>query len=327
MRRNRPTIVDVARHAGLSKSTVSAALRRERGVAPATAERVFAAVRELGYRPLRQGAASRQRVIGVAVRHVENPHFSELTSEMERACRTAGHRMVLAPGLRESTDYERQFDTLIDVGCDALVVLSGAVPLQAIDLASREVPVVVVGRSAFEIPTVDTIVSDDRAGAALAVEHLRSLGHTSIAFVTASQRPTAIERYAAYRTSMRAAGLGVAQVHLEEGADVVADLRALGITGAFTDNDATAFELMTEALDAGLRIPEDLSIVGFDGVSLGGRIRPRLTSVHQPRNEIATLAMQLVGERLAGREEARVVSVDPSLVVQDSTARAGTQRP
>lgn len=329
-RPRRPTIIDVARHAGVSKSTVSAALRGERGVAAETTARVTEAVAAIGYRPLRQRLAGRERVIGLAVRHLDNPYFTELAAELGRQITAAGLRAVTTFGQPEDEALARQFQILLDLPVDAMIVVSGAPPLGPLTAASADVPVIVLGRSAFEIEGVDTLVGDSRGGARLAVEHLSGLGHQRIAFVTSSQRPTAIERYSGYRTSMRAAGLDPVLLHHEEGADVLHDIRRLGITAVFANNDATAVQIVTAATDAGLRVPRELSVIGYDGASFGARMRPRLTSVAQPRRTTAQRALSLTLERLDGRTSTVQAVIEPGLILGETTAPAhpdGPDRP
>lgn len=325
-RPRRPTILDVARHAGVSKSTVSAALRGERGVAAETVERVHAAVAAIGYRPLRQRLSGREQLIGLAVRHLDNPYFSEMTAELGRQIAAEGLRAVATFGQRSDDAFARQFQILLDLPVDAMIVVSGAPPLGPLTAASADVPVVVLGRSAFEVEGVDSLTSDNRIGAMLAVEHLTGLGHRRIAFVTASQRPTAIERYSGYRASMRAAGLDPVLLHQEDGADVVADIRRLGVTATFANNDDTAIQLLTNAMDAGLPVPRELSVVGYDGASFGARMRPRLTSVAQPRPDTARRVLALTMERLQGRTSTVQEVIEPALVVGETTAAAPASR-
>ncbi|MFD6164523.1 LacI family DNA-binding transcriptional regulator [Oerskovia sp. NPDC060287] len=317
----RPTLLDVAAHAGVSKSLVSLALRGDPGVSERTRERIRRAADDLGYRSnalarsLKQG---RTMLIGAVLSSLDNPYHTEIVTGVEEAAGTAGFSVLLVHGSRDRGHLARHLDTLLGLNVDGLVVISSWLEEEHLRAAARRAPVVMVGRPLGAVDGVDTVTNDDARGAALAVDHLVGLGRSRIAHVSASARPAGLARRAGYEAAMRRHGL--AEAIRVVGPDApVADLVADGYQGVFARNDVEAFDVVDHAHDQGLRVPEDLAVVGYDDSALARRARPRLTSVHQPRGRMGALAVELLLERLGGRGEDRHEVLAPRLVVRGST--------
>ncbi|GAA3651779.1 LacI family DNA-binding transcriptional regulator [Microbacterium marinilacus] len=329
-RRDRsPTIVDVAREAGVSKSLVSLAIRGEAGVGEASRERILDAARRLGYRSnswARSLARGRSQLVGVLVNDLRSGYYVDVVRGIEDAAQRADLRVVLGEGRRDPAITGARIAHLQQLGVDGLVVISGRVDPQTLAQAAALCPVVVVGRPP-EVPVAAAQVSnDDRAGARLAIRHLVALGHRRIAHLTDSTRPAASDRRDAVLATLEEFGLGTrGRVVSADGAGRLAAAVAArdpdAPTAVFARNDRTAVRLLGAAIDAGLRVPEDLSLIGYDNTDVAGIVRPTLTSVDQPRLAMGELAMELLTELSAGAAPRREV-VRPELVVRASTAPA-----
>ncbi|WP_418275048.1 LacI family DNA-binding transcriptional regulator [Isoptericola jiangsuensis] len=321
-RRARPTLLDVAAAAGVSKSLVSLALRGDPGVSAETRERIVTVADHVGYRPslsaraLKQG---RSMLVGAVISSLDNPYHTEIVASVEDAAETAGLSVVLAHGSRERGRLGDRVHQLLDLGVDGLVVVSSWVPEPVLVAAARRAPVVVVGRTAEPVTGVDSVNNDDEHGAALVVDHLVARGHERIVHVNGSRRPAGLARRRGYEAAMQAAGLGGLSRVVEPDATALAGLLDDGTTAVFARNDVEACDVLDGALDVGLRVPADLAVVGYDDTVLARRARPRLTSVQQQREVMGARAVELLVDRLGGRAEDVHEVLEPRLVVRDST--------
>ncbi|WP_136518204.1 LacI family DNA-binding transcriptional regulator [Cellulomonas telluris] len=320
----RPTIVDVARAAGVSKSLVSAALRGDAGVSADSRRRVADAAHALGYR--RNGWAQRlvsgrSELLGVLLTDLRNGYHTDIVNGLEDAAAAAGYGVVLAHGRQDPALLRRRLADLVGLGVDAVVAVTARLDERDLADAAARLPVVVVGRPRAVPDGVGWVSNDDETGARLAVEHLLAAGHTRIAFLTASDRPAATARRDAYRAAAGTTGL-----EFDARADGVERLleavrRPGGPTAAFAANDRVAVGLLAAAADRGVAVPGELAVVGYDNTELAELVRPRLTSVDQPRAAMgraaASQALALLDGGPAGREVAA-----PTLVVRESSRPA-----
>ncbi|NDK32887.1 LacI family DNA-binding transcriptional regulator [Nesterenkonia haasae] len=325
-----PTIHDVAEAAGVSKSAVSLAIRNQRGVSETTREHILAVAQELGYRSnvwARSLVQGRTGLVGILLQDLGNSYHRDVTAGVEDAATERDLRLVIGHGRRNATRLQAELDSLLALGVEGVIIISSWVSPQYLERISKRVPLVVIGRLPDPVPGVDTVANRDEIGARLAVEHLTDLGHTNIAHLTSSSRPAAMHRRAAFTKIMRARLPGV-DPQVEGPEQLEAAIRYLVFqiqqekdapTAVFTQNDRVAADLVGACLDAGVRLPDQLSIVGYDNSSICRMLRPQLTSVDQPRHEMGRLALEMLSERLAGRTEDRHVTIAPELVVRAST--------
>lgn len=325
-----PTIHDVAEAAGVSKSAVSLAIRNQRGVSEATRERILGIAQELGYKSnvwARSLVQGRTGLVGILLQDLGNSYHRDVTAGVEDAATENDLRLVIGHGRRDTQRLQTELDSLLALGVEGVVIISSWVPPQYLERINKRVPLVVVGRLPNHVPGVDTVANRDEIGARLAVEHLTSLGHTNIAHLTSSTRPAAMHRRAAFSEMMRARLPGVEpQVEGPEQLESAIKYLVFQIqqekdapTAVFTQNDRVAADLVGACLDAGVRLPEQLSIVGYDNSSICRMLRPQLTSVDQARIEMGRLALEMLRERLGGRMEDKHVTIAPELVVRGST--------
>lgn len=322
----RPTILDVARVAGVSKSLVSLALRGDGGVSEATRQRITAVANDLGYRSnavARALVQGRTSLIGAVATDLANPYHSEVIGGIERAADEAGFDVLIAHGRRDPQRVTARIERMIELNVDGIIVVSSlADPLVLHDVV-RHAPIVVVGRMPTAVSAIDSIVSDDEGGVAAAVAHLLESGYGSVGFASASHRPAAQARLDGYLSALGAP-------HRARTYDLTGDTAA-AIASMLTapdrpdaiiaNNDVTAVTIVDAALDRSIGIPDQLAVVGYDDTALASLVRPSLTSISQPNDEIGRLAMAMLSERFAGRVDDRHEVIAPTLVVRGSSQR------
>jgi DNA-binding LacI/PurR family transcriptional regulator len=326
----RPTLEDVAARAGVSRALVSIVMRDAAGASDETRERVRRAADDIGYRPDPRARRLRQlrtKLIGVTFTAGQEFH-ADLVDGVYVAAEDLGYDVVLS-GVTRHRDEQRAVRTLVDDRCEGLVLIGTEMPARRLaDLASR-VPVVVMAR---RVRGVDAVRSDDVAGAVLGMEHLVGLGHRRILYLDGGKSPGAAERLRGYRRAARHAGLpeltspgGLTE---REGAAAAADLLASKAlpSAVFAFNDRCALGVMDTLIRAGVAVPEQVSVMGFDDSPLAGLAHIDLTTIRQDSAGLAKAAVQRLAARLddARTDDAAVdITCEPTLVVRGSTARPG----
>jgi len=318
----RPTIVDVARAAGVSKSLVSSALRGESGVSAASRDAIAAAVESLGYRSngwAQRLVSGRSSLVGVLLTDLRNAYQTDIVNGIEDAATAAGFEVILSHGRRDRDVLRARLGALIDLGVDAVIAVTGHLSEAELAAAGERVPLVVVGRPEEVPQAVGWVRNDDEAGARLAAEHLRERGHERIAFAFGSGRPATLARRDTYRDLVDEPR----EFDVREGGtalllDAVADD---GVSAVFAANDRIAAQIVAEAADRGIRVPDDLAVVGYDNTELATLVRPGLTSVDQPRGEMGAEAMAQALAQLQGGAPRAFVAA-PRLVERASSGRA-----
>ncbi|MDZ7883979.1 MAG: LacI family DNA-binding transcriptional regulator [Mycobacterium sp.] len=316
----------MAKAAGVHRSTVSRAFSRPEAVKAETREHVLRVARELGYtmNPLAQALSLKTSTfVPLIVPNVTNPFFAELADAMTQAAGDRGYQLVLCVtnGDAEQTDgYLTAMQALY--APFGIVAPSTRVDLDALARFDFGQRVIVIDR-VDEGATVPSVTVDNRRGIELAFEHLRGLGHRRIGYVSGiSGSHTAHERMDAYRELVDGE-----PVVLDGGTDIEAGERAAAHFVAMTSrptaiiaaNDMTAFGVIASLSARGLRIPEDVSVIGFDGLALGGRFNPGLTTIRQPIAEMGSIAMDLAEKKATDGSVDHVV-LQPELLVRASTA-------
>jgi DNA-binding LacI/PurR family transcriptional regulator len=326
----KPTIRNVAERAGVSKSLVSLVMRGSPHVSEQRRQAVLKAARELGYRPnavARSLVEGRTRLIGALVADLHNPFFAEFLDGLQESLHRDGLRMLVGSGRWDPHFEAEAVEAFLEMRVDGLVLLS-VVP-ESLTEAAKNVPVIVVGER--DIEGVDIVVDDDELGARLAVDHLVGLGHHRIAHIEGAPSTTAHYRRSGYEGAMRRHGLGD-QIVVEPG-DFTEDggyraartllQREPRPTAIFAPNDLVATGVLSAADELGLKVPADISIVGYDNTHLAAIRHIGLTSVDQPRRDMGRMA----AERLCARiedplREPRQTLVVPHLVIRATTGRA-----
>jgi DNA-binding LacI/PurR family transcriptional regulator len=333
-----PTILDVAARAGVSKSLVSLVLRDAPSVSEEKRRAVLAAAAALDYRPnlvARSLVRRRSNVLGVMLSDLHNTFFADVLDGVAGRAGELGYKSLIVTGNRAPAGEAEAIETLLELRTDGLVLAAPRLERERILEAARAVPLVLISR-AVSSPRVDSVTNDDQAGAALAVEHLAALGHRRIAHIDGGRGAGAQGRRQGYLHAMRRHGLAaearvIAGDYTEEaGAQGVEELLTSRVrpTAIVAANDLSAIGALDSLGRQGLRVPQDVSLVGYDNTSLAGLRHIDLTTIDQPRLAMGRTAVELLLERLERRRTApRRVVIAPSLVVRGSTAPPASAAP
>lgn len=321
----------MASRAGVSKSLVSLALSGSPGVSEQSRAAVEQAARELNYRPnaMARGLVGRKtRRLGVLLSDLRNPFFGDLSSGLLERARELGYELVFTTGDREWRFESLAIDALLELRADGLILAAPQVDDATIERAARETAVVVLNRH-VESDLCDYVTDDDHAGGRLAAEHLAGLGHRRIAHIDGGPGAGAATRRAGFEAAVRDLGLeGLCRVvegsFTEEGG--FRGGRELLTTGApptaiFAANDLAAIGAVSAAEAAGLRVPRDISIMGYDNSYLARLRHLSLTSIDQAAAQLGRLAIERILERIEqGRSESIRDVLSPTLIARATTA-------
>ncbi len=330
-RRRRPTIRDVAARAGVSKSLVSLVLSDSPRVSDTSRAAVLEAIRELGYRPsaMARGLVSgHSGLLGMITSNASDFFFFEVIEGVSArlAETSSGLVPLVLHGTREQATELRAAEQFLGLGVEGLMLMGSALSDVEIERLSDEVPLLVVGRR-VDSSTVDSVTGDDEGGGALAARHLLDLGHRRIAHITGGAGNGSAERERGFRHAVEEGGGEAAVVEggytLEggqEGARLLLESPGPSVTAIFAANDLCAIGAMRELQAAGLRVPEDVSMIGYDDVILASLPQIELTTISQSAKEIGRTAANLLIRRAeTGRREAQQALIEPALVIRSTT--------
>ncbi len=323
------SIYDVAKAAGVHSSTVSRAFSRPGAVKAATRERILRIADELGYRVNPLGQALRTRtsnLVPLILPDITNPFYGELAKVTAHAAGARGYQLVLCVtegGADQTSGYLATMDSLFSPF--AIVAPSTRLDHEALGRSPLAKRMVVIDRVPPELDE-PTISIDNARGIQLSMDHLLELGHRSIAYLTGNVGTfSARDRLQAYEQHARAHDIEpiVIQGGYETEASRAAASTYLSLarrpTGVLASNDMAAFGFVSQVAERGIRVPEDLSVVGFDGVGVGANFNPSLTTVLQPFEQLGHLAIDLAERYVASGVIEHVLLV-PELERRRSTA-------
>lgn len=326
-RDRRPTMADIAAKVGVSRALVSIVFRGADGASEATRQRVLAAAAELGYRPdsLAQGLRrNRSRNLGVLF-SLRRPFEVELVENMLPLAQSLGYDLLLGP-FTPGREQDDVIDELLRYRCAGIVVVGPKLHARDLEPLTREVAVVEVGRD-VTAGLVDVVRNDDASGTRQAVEHLVGLGHSEIAYIDGGDNPGADHRRDGYRAAMTEQGLAdrvrvVAGGYDEdEGAAAARVLVREGLpTAVIAANDPCAIGVLDTLVRAGVRVPKDISVVGYDDATFGRIPGIDLTSVRQDIPKMAKLAVNALVDRLDRPDRKNLAkTLRPKLIVRGTT--------
>jgi LacI family fructose operon transcriptional repressor len=332
-----PTNKDVASRAGVSIATVSRVVNGLPNVRPELRRRVLRVVKRLNYQPSRAAQrlrAKRSRVIGLVISDIQNPFFTSVVRGAEDAAYERGYSLVLCDS-DEDPEKERLYvDVMRAEGVAGVILATTSEALSHIrNLLAHNIPIVAIDRR-IKDRRVDSVLVANAKGAFLAVEHLLSLGHRRICMVSMRSIPTGHERQAGYLRALRKYGVRGARSLIrlgvpkpEGGYKLARELLDLEPrpTALFVDNNMMMLGALEAIRESGLRVPEELSVVGFDDMPWATLLHPPLTTVAQPTNELGRRAVEDLLERLdQPNKPVSHVQLMPKLIIRESTAAACT---
>jgi DNA-binding LacI/PurR family transcriptional regulator len=334
-----PTIVDVAKKCGYSKSTVSLVLQGSREIPETTAIEVKKAIKSLGYRHNRFARSLRTRrshVVGMLIQDHLNPFYAEIVYRVEQLLRDKGFDLIVSSSNTDLKLERQAMDRLFDHQVDGLIVSAldyGKVADRLASFEERGTHCVVAGPPANEIP-FDSATIDLAKATRSAMDHLLDLNHTEIAFLWGAPAFQGIgSRFSVFEDAFRTRGLVPRPewiVHcgfrLKDGyAAAHALLKARNRpTAIFALNDVLAVGVVAAAYDLGLNVPKDISVIGVDNVEITSYMRPSLTTVSQPINRYAEALANLVLDGIAnhGKTTPRRILLPADLIIRESTGPA-----
>jgi LacI family transcriptional regulator len=326
------TLEQVAELAGVSPSTVSRILNGTAAVSQAKKDAVEAAIQELGFRPnpvARGLAGGKTLSVGVVTQIISSPFYGEALLGIERELERAGYVPLFVSGNWHEDDERKAIETLLSRRVDGVIVLAGRISDAELIKVSDTLPVVVVGRQ-LSGPQLFSFSFDNRTGARLATQHLIDQGHRRIAFVAGDlMHDDAVERQNGYFEALAAAGIPVdqnliVQSDYTEAGGMLSVTRLLErdahFTALFASNDQMAIGACLGLHRRNLRVPDDVSLVGFDDLIMARYSMPPLTTVRQSVYEIGVEAATAMLEMLRGGKP-KAQLPEPELVVRESTRR------
>jgi LacI family transcriptional regulator/LacI family repressor for deo operon, udp, cdd, tsx, nupC, and nupG len=344
MGKRKISIEDIARRAGVSHSTVSRALRDSPLISPKVREEIKQLAREMSYVPnsiAQSLLSSRTNTIGVVVTSIADPFFAEVVEGIEQIARSAGLSVLLSASHRDLEQEIAAIDNFYRRRVDGILVADSRISKQHTkQLAQIAVPTVLINSQAEEQSEMFySVAVDDCLGARLAVEHLVTLGHTSIGYIGVGNRSRSNQqRLEGYRMALTQAGLPqitdwvaisdedyTSTSDVATGQQMLAKLVTAGVSGIFCYNDMVAVGALLACQERGISVPQDLSLVGFDGIALSRYVTPPLTTVRQPMLEIGCHAAQMLLDLLQEKSVENCV-LSPFLIERGSSAALRNDR-
>lgn len=296
------TMLEVAKRAGVSKATVSRVLTGNGYVSQETKDRVFQAIEESGYRPnllARNLATKKTQTLGLVVTNTlyHGVYFSELLFHAARMTEDSGRQLILADGKHSAEEERQAIQYLLDLRCDAIIIYPRFLSVDEMDeiIDSHSQPIMVLNRR-LRKNSSHCIYSDQKASSFMAVSTLLAQGHRDIAFITGSlDSPTGIERLSGYKDALSQHGVSVRNELIAEGkwtpasgAAGVSTLLSRGVdfTALVASNDDMAIGAIKQLHACEIKVPGDVSVIGFDDIALAPYIVPALSSVRIPVTEM-----------------------------------------
>jgi len=333
------SIKDIAKITGVSHSTVSRALRQSSLISPETAERIRRVAREMGYQPsaaARSLKTNRTQVLGVIVSNIADPYFSEILLGIEEYAQERGYSLFIASSQHDPLRERKIVQTMMEQRTDGVIICSSSFSTeQGRQLLDYGFPVVVINNQAADNFHF-SIYHDDRDGSQQITRHLISLGHRRIAYMgNARSGRTDVDRLAGYQLAMSAENLPVPSeyIHSVDGGEAISGFQAmqyfLGLqprpTAVFCFNDLMAMGAINACSLAGVSVPGQVSIAGFDNIQYSEFTTPSITTFDQPKNSIGQEAAHLLLSLLDLEahelpETQNVIILKGNLLVRNSTA-------
>jgi len=329
------TLKDVAKVAGVSYATVSRALSGSPEIGEDTRARILKLCEEMGYTPnavARSMVMRRTNIIGLIVASIDNPFMSELTTHLEIYSRRCGYNLMVCNSSYDPELEKEVFSVLLGRQVDGIIIIPvGNESYDSLKALTAQVPTVFISENMQDLPE-NYIAVDNRQGTEAATEYLYSLGHRKILYFGCRAHSVTHQlRLEGYLTACKKLGLVPAVVHstMERSSQDAGYLLANTYfdggqhdhTAMLCASDALAIGAMQSAIEHGLSIPHDLSVVGFDNISYAALPQINLTTIDQPKQRMATAAVDMLIDRIKHPEQDHSRLIVPTTLIERGSCR------
>jgi LacI family transcriptional regulator len=329
------TIRDVSKLAGVSVATVSRVINQKGYVGKKTEESIRTAMKTLNYLPdniARSLAGKGSSTVGLVIPDILNPFFPEVARAIEDVASESGYNVILCNTVSSMEKERRYLDMLVSKRVDGIIIASYTIqPERISDLKRNDIPVVLIDNQ-FPNQSILSLVSSNRKGAAMAVQHLLAEGCVKIGHIRGpSHVRAAHERCLGYEQECASESWFVPSLivqgdfHIEDGRKAMFELfeRHPDLDGVFAGNDLMAIGALQALYKLGVKVPEQVKVIGFDGIALNMSV-PALTTIAQPIYSIGSLAMQFLLQLIRGEPvQQKVHELDVRLVIRETTKKMG----
>src|SRR6266487_641729 len=339
LRQQEISIEDIARAAGVSHSTVSRALHGSTLISVDVRERIQQLAQQMGYTPnavARSLQMRRTHTIGLVITSIADPFFGDVVKGVEEVARVADFSVFLSASHNDSRQETAIIDSFHQRRVDGILISSSRISSNYKERLGRtRVPIVLINSQAESYnPLLHWVAVDDREGTQLAVEHLSQLGHSAIGYLGTESRPRSNrDRFAGYRDALMALRIAgrddwvviapetdaLPEEDVRSGQTLLPRLLAAGVTAVLCYNDMLAIGALLACRERGIAVPEELSIMGFDDITMADYVFPPLTTIHQPKVGLGKAAMEMLLHLLDERPVENH-TLAPTLKLRASTA-------
>ena len=328
----RVTIRTVAADAGVSVAAVSKVLRNAYGVSEALRQSVMQSIERLGYRPstAARGMRGQTYTIGVLLVDISNPFLPQVYNGIARVAETSGYKILMGVGAARMPIETKLIEQMIDIRLDGIVLIAAQISGRTLDKYARQIPITVIGHHEPTADSFDTINSNDIEGAKLAVQALvakgyRDIGMVSLGPVKTHEPDVAPQREKGFRAAIAEAGLGEAKIFRFDNLDATRVDRMAGLLQSpqrpralFCWSDLDGIPILNLARQLGLRVPEDLALIGYDNSPVADLPLIGLASIDQAGARLGQIAAEALMSRINGRTVAEHRLIDPTLAIRSS---------
>ena len=329
------TIRSVAEDAGVSIAAVSKVLRNAYGVSENLRSNVEESIARLGYRPSTAARAMRGRTytVGLLLVFMDNPFVAKITDSMQRTLSASNYKPLIGVGDAQASIERSLIDAMLDMHMDGVVLVAPRLSGELLEEYAKQIPMVVIGHHQDSAQNFDTVNSNDRAGASMAVQALIDGGRKKIHMISLPElfgdTAISIEREKGYLETMAKAGRSsetriwrLRERAVPQGISAADFFAAQDLPdGVFCWSDIHAVEILNQASLSGVRVPEDMAVVGYDNTPQAGMPLLGLSSIDQRPNEIGRAAAEALLSRIEGRRTPEHIQITPHLVARRSSSK------
>lgn len=337
------TIKEIAELARVSRTTVSRVLSGGVFVSKSARDRVLKIIEEKEYKPsiiAQSLRTNRTRTIGLVLADIENPFYSRVAKGVIDAAEAKNYNVILCNSNNDIKLEERDIETLVERGVDGLLLTTVELKIKTIEnLRDKRVPFMLIDCK-LDTPGVNYVVNDDYYGAELATEYLIELGHKKIFFLGNRKLLSLRDRFRGFKDTLKRYNIEGSKnfvpskfINMDNTYDIAGIIKYLtsreeNITAIFAGNDDLAVKSIEAINNNDLKVPEDISVIGYDNIKISSMIKIPLTTIRQPKYLLGKLAAEQLLEVLESRsdKEARKVILRPELVIRQSCRRIGNYK-